>query len=160
MMGTLISSQDAYEVVYEADRDGNSVSGSLTELIAHIESGSPVRVGWELAFMHPETQEKLKLVHWTDAGFVTIWRDHVFAQVKPIFQQGPGMSLPPSVFLSNNKPNGWVAILSTTGTMRQKYASDPEMLAYLQESMTKEEAEKMLKEQETMKVSTKWATIK
>ncbi len=152
--------QSSYNVVYHADQEGKALSGSLEELISHVNNGNPIRVGWELSFLHPETKEKRTLVHWTDAGFVSVWGGHVFAQIKPIFQQGPGMDMPPSIFLSNYKPNGWVAILSTTGTMRQKYASDPEMIAYLEESMTKEEAEKFLKEQETMTVITKWATIK
>ena len=152
--------QSSYEVVYHADQEGKAMSGSLEELITHINNGNPIRVGWELSFLDSKTKEKRTLIHWADAGFVSVWGGHVFAQVRPIFQQGPGLELPPSIFLSNDKPNGWVAILSTTGTMRQKYASDPEMLAYLEKSMTKEEALKVLKEQETMNVITKWASIK
>ena len=96
--------------------------------------------------------------HWADAGFITTIRGHVFAQIKSIYQQGPSMTDPPGVFLVNDKANGWVAIIGTTGIMKQKYKRDMEMINLMKKSgMTDKQVQDELKKMETMNVYTKWA---
>lgn len=132
-----------------------------------MQNGNPVRVGWVLKFKNPdpEKDEIIEMQHWTDAGFVTTLKGHVFAQITSIYRQGPGISDPPSVFLVNDKPDGWVAILSTTGVMRQKYTMGEEMTAQMKQSMkamgmTESEIKKEIDAMEVQNVITKWAVIK
>lgn len=151
---------DSYEIVYEADKDGKAISGSVGELTKYVQNGNPIRVGWVLRFK--DQQGKIvEMQHWTDAGFVTTLKGHVFAQIKSIYQQGPVMTEPPGVFLVSDKANGWVAIIGTTGVMKQKYTRDEAMVQMLKDSgMTDEQVERELKKMETMKVQTKWAVQK
>jgi len=150
--------QNNYKIIYEADRDGKAIEGNLQQLLDHVQNGNPIRVGWVLAFEHPETKERIEMQHWTDAGFITTLNGHVFAQIGSIYQQGPGLSDPPAVFLVDGKPHGWVAIIGSTGVMRQKYTRDESMVAAMKENgLTEEEVEQELKKMETMNVRTKWA---
>ena len=99
--------------------------------------------------------------HWADAGFITTLNNHVFVQIKSIYQQGPSLSDPPGVFLVSDKANGWVAILGTTGVMKQKYTRDEKMVAMMKQSgLSEEDIDKELKDMETMQVHTKWAVMK
>jgi len=116
-----------YTVVYEADRDGKRISGSLEDLLQHVRNGNPIRVGWELGKKGPGLQF---LEHWTDAGFLTIHKEHVFAQIKSIYGQAtsaPSVEVP-FVNMLNNEPDGWVAILGTNGLMQQKFKADPVLI--------------------------------
>lgn len=146
---TQVNTSGAYEIVYEADPEGNAISGDRNQLLEYVQNGNPIRVGWTLKFKNPQTGKDASLQHWADAGFLTVINNHVFAQISSIYQQGPAFSDPPGVFLVNNKPDGWVAIIGTTGVMRQKFnpvdANIPE---------------DMIKEMETMKVTTHWAVMK
>lgn len=152
------SESNAYKIIYEADKDGNVLAGSLEELLNYVQNGNPIRVGWVLN-MKPPNSEVLEMQHWTDAGFVTTLDGHVFAQIRGIFQQGPSISKPPGVFLAMEDPNSWVAIIGTTGVMRQKFKRGGDMVAMLKETMSDEEVEEFFKKQEMMKVRTKWAVL-
>lgn len=138
---------DGYTIIYSADKDGKALSGSLEELVRKIQNGSPIRVGWILKFNHPETGDLIEMQHWADAGFITTLKGHVFAQIHSIYQQGPALGDPPWVILVNNLPNGWVAVVGTTGEIRQKF-NDPQM------------PEEFIKEMELMRAPTLWAAIK
>jgi len=138
--------RDSFTVLYEADANGKQIAGSLEALIDAIHNGNQVRVGWTLTFADPVSGDPIEMEHWTEASFITILQGHVFAQVQSIYQQGPGIGDPPSVFLVNNQANGWVAILGTTGVMRQKYNESDMQIP-----------EAMRKEMETMRVPTRWA---
>ncbi|RNC85986.1 MAG: hypothetical protein ED557_04245 [Balneola sp.] len=148
-----------YKVIYEADRDGNALIGSLEELIDYVEKGNPIRVGWELGVDGPNTT---KLIHWTDAGFITIHKGHVFAQISSIYSQGtsaPSIEMP-FVSMMNAEPDGWVAIVGTTGLLGQKFKRDPEMIqVYKGMRLSEEEIEEEFKNQERTKVKTKWAVL-
>ncbi len=154
-------SQNSYSIIYEADNEGQPITGSKEELLKYVQNGNPVRVGWVLKFKHPQNDSIIEMQHWADAGFITTLNNHVFTQISSIYQQGPSPSEIPSVFLVNNKPNGWVAIIGTTGVMRQKYTQDKEMIALMKKSgLSDEDIKKQAKELETMKVYTKWAVMK
>lgn len=156
----LLFSQSGYDIIYEANREGQKIAGSLEELNAYVKAGAPLRVGWVLTFLHPLTKEPTEMEHWTDASFITLLDGHVFSQVRSIYEQGPSFSTPPGVFLANGKPNGWVAILGTTGVMRQKYDMESAKKSMEGSGMTEKEITDFLIERETMKVHTKWAVAK
>lgn len=148
-----------YKVVYEADRDGNRISGSLEELVSYVRNGNPIRVGWELGKKGPGLQF---LEHWSDAGFITIHKEHVFAQISSIYGQGtsaPSIEVP-FVSMMNAEPDGWVAIIGTTGSMGQKFKVDQEMIdMYKKSGLSDEEVQEQFKKQEKAKVKTKWAVM-
>lgn len=157
----LTYSQNAYSIIYEADKDGTAISGDRQELLKYVQTGNPIRVGWVLKFKHPNNDSIVEMQHWADAGFITTLNGHVFAQIKSIYQQGPAVSDPPGVFLVNNKANGWVAILGTTGILRQKYTRDQSFIDMMKASgLTDVQVTEELKKQETMNVQTKWAVMK
>lgn len=157
------SIQSSYKVIYEADKDGNRTSGDLKELITLVRNGNPIRVGWEMELLNPTDQSTYVLEHWSDAGFISIHQGHVFAQIPSIYGQGssavqPEFNQNPSMFLVNNKPNGWVAIVGTTGVLRQKMLRDERTISYMKEAgMTDEQIEEQLLKMETSNFKTKWA---
>lgn len=142
--------QSLYKVVYEADRDGNRISGDLDYLLELVNNGNPVRVGWELIQKWPDSTTVM--THWTGGGFVTTQRGHVFAQIEGIFGQGVAhiSSEAPAVFLSTGTPNSWVAVIGTTGVLTSKFAKQDWM---------KDMTDEQIKSMETMKVKTKWAVL-
>lgn len=154
----LAQANGLYKVVYEADRNGKAVSGSLEELLQYVRNGNPIRVGWELGVKSDTT---FYLEHWADAGFMTIQRGHLFAQINSIYGQGttaPGME--PAVFLTSGKPHGWVAVFGTTGEVKQKYERDERMVKFMKkQGMTDEQLEAEFKKQEETRFATKWAVM-
>ncbi|OEK01933.1 hypothetical protein BFP97_10575 [Roseivirga sp. 4D4] len=161
-VSSLLSAQEGslYKVVYEADREGNRISGSLEELNDYVRNGNPIRVGWELG--KRDSTGRARLEHWTDAGFITILKGHVFAQITSIYGQGsshPSIEVP-FVQMMNGEPDGWVAIIGTTGEMRQKFKTDQATLdAYREMGLNDEQIAEQLKAQEKMKVRTMWAVM-
>ncbi len=143
-----------YQIVYEADKDGNRISGSLEQLLELVNNGNPVRVGWELVSKWPGSKNAdtvTVMKHWTDGGFVTTQRGHVFAQIRGIFGQGfAHIDSPAGIFLSTDQPNSWVAVIGTNGTLISKFKKQDWM-----EGLTKEQ----LKEMEKMNVKTMWAVM-
>lgn len=152
----------AYKVVYEADKDGNRISGSLEELHRYINQGNSVRVGWELTFRFPDST--MMLTHWSDAGFISTWGGHVFAQIPSIYGQGPSgpeKGVGPSIFLSNAEPHGWTAIIGTTGVMRQKFKVNEEEVERLKNDFdyTDEQVAEFYKQREERAVKTFWSVL-
>ena len=57
-----ISAQEnAYAILYEADTEGEAISGSLEKLIEYVQNGNPIRIGWVLKFRHPEKDEVIEI---------------------------------------------------------------------------------------------------
>lgn len=113
---------NGYEIVLETDSSGEIVQGSVVSLIDHVERGTPVRVGWELNFQLPNTEKPNRLVHWVDAGFLTIWKGHVFAQIRSIYTQGPVMDR--AAIILGKEPDGWVAILGSDGSLLDAFSGN------------------------------------
>ncbi len=150
-----------YAVIYTADKNGNAVQGSKDDLLKYVNSGNPVRVGWELQAFNPQTNETTVIVHWADAGFITVMHDHVFAQLHPIVEQGPNVGGAPGINLMSNQLNGWVAVIGTTGELKQKYGNEEKLIElFMGAGMTSEEAKQQLQSTETLKVKTMWAVLK
>lgn len=157
LLAFAVNSQNAYSIIYEANKKGERIEGNLEQLMKHVQNGNPIRVGWVLKFKDKDGSV-VEMQHWADAGFITTLKGHVFAQIKSIYQQGPVMSDPPGVFLVSDKANGWVAVIGTTGVMRQKYTRDEKMIKMMKDSgLTEKQVEEQLKEMEIMEVHTKWA---
>ncbi len=148
--GVMAQDSGLYKVVYEADKNGKRISGSLEDLIAYVDSGNPVRVGWELVQKWPN-DSTTTMRHWTDGGFVTSTRGQVFAQIRGIFGQGfAHIDSPPGIFLFSKTPNSWVAVIGTDGNMRAKFEISEDM---------KELPEEVLKSMENSKVKTMWSVM-
>lgn len=170
LFGTMFSqensnSKNLYEVIYEADKDGNRISGNLDDLIKYVQNGNPIRVGWEFPpLFFPSDDKKYTLEHWADGNFVSIYNGQVFAQIQSIYGQGivvPSEDRKPQIDLQSNSPDAWVALISTTGVFKQKMKRDEMMVEFLKsEGKTEEEVEKELKEMETSNFKTKWAVMK
>ncbi|MBC2845095.1 hypothetical protein [Winogradskyella flava] len=153
-------SSNAYKVIYAADEEGKAIFGDRETLVDYTNNGNPIRVGWDLRI---QTKDSIyTMSHWADAGFITILEGHVFAQVRPIYAQGPKRPAEneiPAVFLTNAEPNSWIAIIGTTGVMRQKFKRDKKMIDMLKQTMTEKEIDEFLKDRELINVSTKWAVL-
>ncbi len=155
LLSVSVFGQNKYSIIYEADTNGKMISGNMNDLKVAIQNGNPIRVGWTLKLQNDKGETK-ELEHWTDAKFLTIIDNNIYAQIHSIYQQMTDFNDPSgaSKFV-DNQPDGWVAIISTSGIMRQKYA---DILKWT-EGMSKEEINEMVKEMETSRVQTKWATI-
>ncbi len=153
LLPMMLLSQNNYQIIYEADSDGQVISGNIEDLLKAVQNGNPVRVGWTLEIQNSEGELK-KLEHWTDTKFLTILDNNVYAQINSIYEQMTDFADPKGAMrFVNNQPDGWVAIISTSGIMRQKYRD----ILNGTEGMTQEEIDKMIKYLETSKVNTKWA---
>lgn len=158
------SQNDRYEdskIVYEADKNGKPISGNIEALLEHARNGKQLRVGWVLEFKNSETGKIETIEHWSDAGFITIINNHIFAQINPIAQQSPKLSNPPEIRLIDGKANGWVAIIGTTGVLEQHFTENA-MMTRIVEAMKKrgaseEEISKRLESMRRQNVKTKWA---
>jgi hypothetical protein len=152
----MIFNQSNYQIIYEADANGKVISGNIGELLQAVQNGNPIRVGWTLKIQNGEGELK-ELEHWTDTKFLTIFDNMVYAQINSIYEQMTNFKdAKGAMRFVNNQPDGWVALISTSGIMRQKYR---DVLAGT-EGMSQEEIDKMIKYLETTKVNTKWAVSK
>lgn len=151
----IIFCQNRYSVIYEADENGKIISGNIEELKKAVQNGSPIRVGWTIELQNQEGEKKI-LEHWTDTKFLTIVDNNVYAQINSIYEQMTDFkNLNGVVKFLDNHPDGWVAIISTSGIMRQEYAN----VLKGTDGMTQEQIAKMVNMMETSKVKTKWAAI-
>ncbi|MEM7310628.1 MAG: hypothetical protein AAF682_28390 [Planctomycetota bacterium] len=122
-------------LLLETDAEGEVLSGSVEALREAVERGEPIRVGWALEFRMPGQDEPERLTHWCDAGFVTVWKGQVFAQIRDIYTQGPVFDR--AAIHLGREPHGWVAMLGSNGTLQSVFAGG---------------------EPSTQTVATRWAT--
>ena len=142
-----VSGQQKFEVIYVSDSEGHPLDGSRELLIAKVNQGNPLRVGWEIEQKWGDTTTVM--THWSDGGFITVQRGHVFAQIPAIFEQGVAhIDADPAVFLGTNAPDSWVAVVGTNGVLRSKFRLQEWM-----QNLPKEEIQSM----EIMRVKTMWA---
>lgn len=91
-----------WQLAYAHSATGEPSKGSKTELINAVLAGKEVRVYWEGSYVK----------HATDAGFLTVIGDEVFAQIQEIKGQRP-TETPPSVEIMADRK--WSTIFSTNG---------------------------------------------
>jgi hypothetical protein len=142
--------KDSYELVYEVDRKGKVVSGSLEKLNEYVDKGYVIRVGWSMG----------RVRHWAEAMFITQHKGNVFAQIHSIFMQAPSSPSTeiPKIEMAN-KPHGWTAIIGTTGAMQMNWDVDI-LEAARKRYKTEEEYNKFLERFKKSKTGSKWVIIK
>ena len=112
------------DLLLETGPDGEVRSGSVEDVMEAVRAGAPIRVGWELTFRLPDAEPET-LEHWTDTGFLTLWKGHAFAQIRDIRSQGPDITR--AAVHMGTEPHGWVGMLGTDGSLRSVFAGqDPE----------------------------------
>ena len=111
-------------LLLETGPNGEVSAGSVEALRDAVRAGAALRVGWEFRFRTSPEEAPVSLEHWADAGFLTIWHDHVFAQIRDIHTQGPELGAP-AIHLGK-EPHGWTALLGSNGTLTSVFAGgDP-----------------------------------
>ena len=60
------------------DYNGAVISGSKETLIAAVNNGETIRVGWGIDF---DGDRETDLIHWSPANFLSVWKGEVFTQV-------------------------------------------------------------------------------
>ena len=109
-----------WELVYRAGKNGEPMAGSKDRLIEAVRLGYPVRIGWGVSWTLPSGAAG-GIEHVADAGFLSIYQGHVFAQISPIRVQRPDPAAPAIRF--RKEDNGeWRAQFSTTGTLHSYMA--------------------------------------
>lgn len=96
--------------VYQNDAEGNTISGSLNDLIRDVRDGLSIRIGWS---SQNATDPKRKVEHRAEAKFLTIMSDKtVFAQIDPIIGQTPDFT---KQFIALKEGTSWVLIAASNG---------------------------------------------
>lgn len=109
-------------LLVKIDYNGKVISGSKAQLINSAQRGENLRVNWELDF---DNDKKSDLVHWMDAGFVSVLGGEVFAQFQSIHSQSPSIKKStvslPTIF------NKWYGLLGSNGILQGRFKSDKEV---------------------------------
>ena len=92
-----------WELVYEHDESGNTVSGSREALVSAVQSGKQLRI-----YIGDRS-----FGHLADAGFLTVFEGEVFAQFSPIESQAP--TTDPLQILFREPGIEWRAIIGRNG---------------------------------------------
>lgn len=136
-------------IVLKTDINGEITFGSIESLIAHIQNGKSIRVGWQ----HDLDKDSMPdLEHWIDADFISVLNGHVFNQITPIYRQSPKMSIPQIQIIESSMM--WTGVIGTNGLLMSRYII-PEM-----ESIEDENIYNSMKKQTEIKerkVATIWA---
>ena len=141
----------SFKLVYEADANGKVLNGSLEELNDYVSKGHTVRVGWAMG----------SIFHWADAMFLTQYEGHVFAQIHSIFMQLPSPTDSKGdaeIKMTNKDPNGWTAILGTTGGMAMKW-NGLNLKWDKEKHKTEEEFQDFMRKVENSRTHTKWVVV-
>ena len=137
-------------LVYEANSNGERTFGSIDSLTNAIQMGKQIRVGFSMGSVE----------HWVDAGFLTIYEGHVFAQIEGIFIQTPSISRKkkiPKIEFGSKEDDSWAAVIGTTGVLQMHWNINEEKLFKV--FKTKTEIDDYLKSLEKLNVDTKWAAF-
>jgi len=151
ILSTSIIFSQNQKIVFETNLQGEVISGSLVNLIAKINEGHAIRVGWGMDF---DNDGVPNVEHWTDAEFITIMGGHVFNQVQSIYYQMPLEAVPQIQIQASDMK--WMAIIGTNSKMIHRFIV-PGIRDTEDEKMI-EQIIKMNAVQESV-VSTKWAII-
>jgi len=103
-------------LVYENNSAGKKVTGSKDDLKKAIDQGCPVRLAWTV-----NLSDSSQIRHLTDASFLSVHVDEVFAQVEEIVRQIPQRKKP-MINLDTLHNLKWHAIIGTTGEMRSTFS--------------------------------------
>jgi len=102
-----------WNLIYQNDQEGRSVSGDKRELIAAVRKGYPIRIGWASRRRNDSTRS---VEHVVDGEFLTIANGlEVFAQIKPFLAQRPDLTSDTLSMTMLPIQSNW--ILGTNGTI-------------------------------------------
>jgi len=99
-------------LLYQTGFDGGALAGDKASLVAAVERGEAIRVGWSLDFNADGTTD---LAHWAEGGFLTVFEGEVFAQLEAIAPQRP-VARTASVSLVSG-PVTWRGLLGSDGSL-------------------------------------------
>ncbi len=91
--------------------DGTVQAGSKTALQQAVMQGQSLRVGWRL----DDQQGKPVIIHWADAGFISLFEGEVFAQIQSIHRQVPQRGHA-QIHLSSELQH-WTGLIGTNGVL-------------------------------------------
>ena len=126
-----VAQQTCPGLLFASDFAGNPVAGAKDSLIAAVQRGEPVRLGWELDF---DADGVADLAHWADAAYLSVWQGEVFAQVDAIHRQRPRRDNG-TIELSDEAME-WYGSLGTTGVLEGAFSDGTRMSADLGVSIT------------------------
>jgi len=103
-------------VLLKTNLDGSVMEGSLQDLIAAVQNGAEIRMGWKMDLNNDSIPD---LEHWVPAEFISIINGHVFNQVPPIFRQIPDWDTPQIKIIQSEMQ--WTALIGTNGLMLSRF---------------------------------------
>jgi hypothetical protein len=98
------------------DQEGRALHGTKDAVVSAFRAGLPLRVSWSL---DGDGDGSPDVSHWADAGFLTEFEGHVFAQLDDIQRQAPRrgegrIELPPGGLR-------WTGLLGTSGVLESHF---------------------------------------
>ncbi len=116
------AAQDCPGKLFATGFDRQTLHGSRAALIAAIQRGDAIRVGWELDF---DSNGEPDIAHWSEAAFLSVRLGEVHAQVLGIHRQKPsresGAITLPGVY------GEWRGLLGTTGVLQGSFSDGTPM---------------------------------
>ncbi len=116
------AAQDCPGKLFATGFDRKTLHGSREALIAAVQRGDAIRVGWELDF---DGNGEADMSHWSEAAFLSVRLGEVHAQVLGIHRQKPSrdsgdMQLP-------EEYSEWRGLLGTTGALQGSFSDGTRM---------------------------------
>ncbi len=98
----------------EVSAGGRVVAGSREQLIAHVNQGGGVRVGWHLDW---NVDGHIDVSHWAEGSFLTVFEGEVFAQFHDIHRQIPLAGAGDIAFAEHDQASRWSGKLGSNGIL-------------------------------------------
>ncbi len=145
---SFLQAQDS-NILVTTNTKGEVSHGTIDNLIAAINQGKKIRVGWNIDF---NSDGKPDVTHWIDATFLTILNGHVFTQIDPIYKQTTKAQIPQVNIIESTMQ--WTGVIGTNSVLQSRYIV-PELLD-IEDDTLYEKMKKKTAVSEKM-VSTIWA---
>jgi hypothetical protein len=99
------------------ESNGRVSAGEKSKLIEAFRKGSSIRVGWELDW---DKDNKVDIMHWTSAQFLSEFEGEIFAQIPMIEQQRPRKGQADIIFPEISRQ--WYGLLKSNGVLKGRYS--------------------------------------
>lgn len=106
-------------LIFSTDFDRKVSHGSKDALITAVNSGRPIRVGWEMDFDDDDVGD---LSHWADAAYLSIFNGDVFTQVDAVHAQTPDRQ--EGAVRLRTPYAEWRGSLGSNGVLEGSYSDD------------------------------------
>lgn len=104
-----------WRLIYASDAAGRALAGDKQELTRAVRAGLPVRVGWGLRW-EDSAGYPGGIEHVAEAGFVSLYKGEVFAQLPAYARQRPDQASAEIEISADGAQ--FIATLDTTGRIR------------------------------------------